>query len=105
MKNGISEYAYRLGAILDELPEVLMVVDSDGRLGYVETKNIKEKNRTARTRVWDMKGDAYLESYCGCTLMDAILALPRMQNFTAPKMKFLESEEDFNGENLTFYSL
>ena len=105
LKNGISEYAYRLGAILDELPEVLMVVDSDGRLGYVETKNIKEKNRTARTRVWDMKGDAYLESYCGCTLMDAILALPRMQNFTAPKMKFLESEEDFNGENLTFYSL
>lgn len=105
LKNGVSEYAYKIGAILDELPEVLIVTDTEGRVGYVETRNIKEKNRTARTRVWEMHKDCELASYCACTLMDAIIAMPKMAMFTAPKMRFLESDDDFHGDGVTFYAM
>lgn len=105
LKNGVSEYAYLVGAVLDELPEVLMSLDNNGRIGYVETATIKHKARTARTRVWDVKKDSQLVSYAGCTLPEACITLKNMTNYKAPKIKYLESEDDFNGASVTFIEM
>ena len=105
LKNGVSRYAYLVGAVLDELPEVLMSLDNNGRIGYVETATIKHKARTARTRVWDVKKDSQLVSYAGCTLPEACITLKNMTNYKAPKIKYLESEDDFNGASVTFIEM
>lgn len=105
LKNGISEYAPLVGAVLDELPEVIMVVDDKGRIGWVETKDIKHKNRTARTRVWDVRKDSELVSFCCCSLPEACIILKNMGNYAAPRIKYLESDDDFYGEPATFYPM
>lgn len=103
LKNGVSQYAGLVGAVLDELPEVLMTLDNNGRVGYVETAGIKHKARTARTRVWDVKADSEIIGYCGCSLTDACIVFRNnMSNYKAPRIKNLEDEKDFNGENVEF---
>lgn len=105
IKNGVSPYAYEIGAVLDELPEVLMAVDSEGRLGYTLTKNIKHKNRTARTRVFKLKKDVKLVSFCPCSFIEFSLAVQNAENYEAPRMSHLLGENDFDDTAVEFIGM
>lgn len=102
LKNGVSTYASKVGVVLDELPEVLMALDDKGRVGFVYTSQIKHKTRTARTRVWDVKSDSEIIGYAGCNLNEVSLIFNNMDNYRAPRIKNLENESDFSGENVVF---
>lgn len=105
LQNGISEYAGLIREVLDEVPEVLMVIDDKGRISWTYTSDIKHKNRTARTRVFNVKSDSTLVGYCGVTTTELVVALNNSSVYQAPKVKFLEDQNDYRGSGDMFISL
>ena len=105
LKNGISTEAHKIVMVLDELPEILMVMDDEGRLSWVDTSTIKHKHRTARTRVWTLKKDHILSAIWGGNRVELLTLLSNSSNYEAPKLKFLENDEDFLGDGSEFIAL
>lgn len=105
LKNGISTEAHKIVMVLDELPEILMVMDDEGRLSWVDTSTIKHKHRTARTRVWTLKKDHMLSAIWGGNRVELLTLLSNSSNYEAPKLKFLENDEDFLGDGSEFIAL
>ena len=46
---------------------MLFVTDNQGKLGFEYTANIKRKDRTAKTRVFNLGKSCELDSYYGCS--------------------------------------
>lgn len=105
LKNGISTEAHKIVMVLDELPEILMVMDDEGRLSWIDTSTIKHKHRTARTRVWTLKKDHILSAIWGGNRVELLTLLSNSSNYEAPKLKFLENDEDFLGDGSEFIAL
>lgn len=105
LKNGISTEASKITWVFDELPEVLAVMDNDGRVGWVKTDTIKHKHRTARTRVWTLKKDNILTAIWGGSYVELLTLLNNSSNYEAPKLKFLESEDDYLGDGSEFIAM
>ena len=105
LKNGVSEYAGLVCKVFDEVPEILMVTDKDGKLGWVNTNNIKKKFRTARTRVFNVAKDSYLSGYYATNLVDASVVLNNMSAYEAPKLRYLVSADDYRGDGSEFISM
>ncbi len=67
LEKGISQKsAPYLGAVLEGVPEVLFVTDEQGRIGWCYMSEVKRKGRKSSTRVFNLRQNALLDSYC-CT--------------------------------------
>lgn len=64
LTNGISsKSAPYLGAVLEEIPEAIIVTDTVGNIGWATTENIIKKDRTARTRMFALNKGVLLDTY------------------------------------------
>lgn len=64
LEKGISlSSAPYLGAVFTEIPEMLFVADDNGCVSWTYTKDIKHKDRTAKTRVFDLYKKCLLSEY------------------------------------------
>jgi len=105
LKNGVNSEAGNVVAVLDELPEALVALDSQGGIGWVDTSTIKHKFRTARTRVWSLRKGTVLAGLCCCSLVDVTVMLNNMSNYEAPRIRNLASADDYRGDGTEFMSL
>lgn len=91
--------AHIIGAVLDYVPEMLFVTDSTGKLGFEYTSNIKRKDRTAKTRVFNIGKNTELDSYYGCSTEQGILLVNNIARYQAPKLaKIPNFAIDFKGD-------
>lgn len=100
LETGIApSVAHIIGVVLDEIPEMLFVTDSTGKLGFEYTDNIKRKDRTAKTRVFNVGKVTELDSYYGCTIEQGMLLVNNIARYQAPKLaKIPNFEVDFKGD-------
>lgn len=100
LQKGISvSSASELGAVIpfEEAGEMLFVMDMNGRMSWAYTKDIKHKDRTAKTRVFDLASKTPLHSY---VFKDTIAGSTFLNNVGAycGKLRYLEAAEDYRGE-------
>ena len=73
LSNGISaSSAPYLGTVFEDIPEALYVSDEDGRIAWTLTADLKRKNRTAKTRAFDLKKNCLIDSYFETDLLGAV---------------------------------
>ena len=95
--------AHLVGAVVDEIPEMLFVTDTQGKLGFEYTSNIKRKDRTAKTRVFNLGKTCELDSYYGCSIENGMLLVNDISRYQAPKLaKIPNFEVDFKGSSEDF---
>ena len=88
-----------VGAVIEDIPEMLFVTDNQGKLGFVYTASIKRKDRTAKTRVFNLGKSCELDSYCGYTEERGMLIVNDVSRYQAPKLASIPNfEEDFRGD-------
>lgn len=98
LQKGISvSSAPLLGAVLDTIPQVLYVSDEDGNIAWADTSEIKHKDRTAKTRVFDLKRGKLLDSYL-CTDMQTAMILVNNYGEYRNKLRNLKDLSDFRGD-------
>ena len=107
IKNGISEeHAHKVGWVFDIDDatidkKLLIAVNTSGEIGVKKVDTIKEKGRTARTRVYNTGADissiAFVPDYTAFSIM------PNYYNYLAPRMRNLMSDNDFSGDMSNFY--
>lgn len=92
-----------VGAVLDEVPEMIFVTDNQGKLGFEYTDNIKRKDRTAKTRVFNLGKTCELDSYYACTSEQGMLLVNDLARYQAPKLaKIPNFAVDFKGSPSDF---
>lgn len=102
LEKGISPAcADKLGYVLESVPPVLMVSDTEGRLGWCMTDEIKRKDRTAKTRVFNLVKGAEIDSFAGVSITDLPIKLGNM-SYYKDKLKELESPDDWRGSDDDF---
>lgn len=87
--------AHCIGAVID-VPECLVVVDSKGRFSYQYTNKIKRKDRTAKTRVFNVKSGSSIIGCYGCTSEESAFVFSNMTLYSAPNMHTLESQSSLS---------
>lgn len=99
LETGIApSVAHLVGAVIENIPEMLFVTDTSGKLGFEYTDNIKRKDRTAKTRVFNLGKGCELDSYYGCSTEDGILLVSNISRYQAPKLqKIPDITSDFRG--------
>lgn len=102
LQKGIAvSVADKLGAVLTEIPEMLFVTDEAGRIAWCYTKDIKIKDRKAKTRVFTLSHDTPLDSYAGMSVTDGTLLLGNIGEYYI-KLKALANANDYRGDEDTF---
>lgn len=92
-----------VGAVIEAIPEVIFVSDTQGKLGFEYTENIKRKDRTAKTRVFTLNKSCQLDSYYCCSTLTAMYMVNDLMRYHAPKlMKIPNFDEDFRGDAQDF---
>lgn len=98
LQKGISvTSAPTLGAVLQEVPEMLYVSDEAGNLAWVDMADIKHKDRTARTRAFTLKNNTLLDSYLPIDYTKGVILVNNYSEFRG-RMKELKDMNDFNGD-------
>lgn len=99
LQKGISlKSAPELGAVVDydEVPNMLFVTDKEGRVAWTYKSDIKQKDRTARTRVFDLIKDVPIDSYCFLDEVNGLMFLNNIGSYRG-KLRFLNDISDFRG--------
>lgn len=105
LNNGISSIsAPYLGAVIEDIPEVLYVTDEKGRLAWIRTSELIRKKRTARTRVVTLKQNILLDTYMCVTEMESMAMLDDLDAYKG-NLKKLHSLKDFHGDITSFKSM
>lgn len=86
-----------LGAVLTEVPQMLYVSDEDGNIAWTDTSEIKHKDRTAKTRVFNLKRNRMLDSYLAIDFARGMLLVNNYGDYRN-KLKSLNDIADFNGD-------
>lgn len=81
-----------------DAPSYLYVCDSAGRLSCTPVAMIKQKSRTARTRVFNCLRDCSVTSVAYLDTSQGLGVVKNVSRYQAPKFNFLESQEDFIGD-------
>lgn len=102
LNNGISKEAGKIVEVFDEVPEVLMVTDNEGRISWTYMADVKVKGRTARTKVFNIKKGNRITSYCVTDATNLLILLNNSNNYKAPSVRFLDSKDDYRGDSKTF---
>ena len=98
LQKGISTTsAPYLGAVLEDIPQMIYVSDEDGNIAWEQTSEIKHKARTATTRVFNLRHNKLLDSYLP---IDMNLGMLLVNNYVEyhGKLKELKDIEDFRGD-------
>lgn len=99
IEKGIAQsVADQLGAVLEDIPEFIYVLDSKGRMSGAIIGSIKRKDRTAKTRVFNPAKDCSVVSYAPMSVNEAAVYVMNAGRYTAPKFQYLESAESLNGD-------
>lgn len=107
LEKGISQTcADCLGKVFQEseIPEVLVVTDTSGRLGWTLVSDIKRKDRTAKTRAFTMYRDATLDTYCTLKAHEIATTLVNADNHNK-YMRMLETGDDWKGDESNFVEM
>ena len=92
-----------VGAVIENIPEMLFVTDNQGKLGFEYTANIKRKDRTAKTRVFNLGKSCELDSYYGCSVEEGMMLVNDISRYQAPKLaKIPNFNDDFRGNPSDF---
>jgi len=89
-----------IGAIID-VPQVLFVIDDKGRVSYEVVSNIKQKDRSAKTRVFNVEKGGSIASYYATTETGMFLIYD-IAKYRAPKLSYLENASDYQGNGTEF---
>lgn len=93
VEKGISKLGVEVfGAVID-MPEVLFVTDTSGKLAYIETSEIMRKHRTARTKVFQVKKGEFIDSYYTCGVEGIENVVTEKEKYKAPKLSKITLEE------------
>lgn len=104
IEKGISQSsAHYLGAVLEEVPDILFVTDTSGRVAWVHTDTIKRKDRTARTSVFKLKGANLLDSYYATDEVSSLLVFRERDKYHEKMTKF--DPADFIGDVASFIAI
>ena len=71
-----------IGAIIEDVPQVIMVEDSFGDFAWCDMSTIKRKGRKARTRAFTLYKNDGLERFGTCT-MNELLTNPLQTQFNS----------------------
>lgn len=107
IERGISQAcADCLGKVFHEaeIPEVLVVTDTSGRLGWTLVSDVKRKDRTAKTRAFTMYRDATLDTYCTLKAHEIATTLVNADNHNK-YMRMLETGDDWKGAESDFIEM
>lgn len=85
-----------LGAVLETIPEMLYVTDEEGNIAWVDTADIKHKDRTAKTRVFDLRRNIPLDSYLPIEFTYGMTLVNNYGEFRG-RLKELKNMDDFRG--------
>ena len=91
-----------VGAVFEEVPEWLLVLDTQSRISIVDTRNIKRKGRTAKTRVFNLKSGDFIASYATVSNDEIYSTLGSLDYYYAPKFSFLKDASDWMRTDLAF---
>lgn len=86
-----------LGAVLTEIPQILYVSDEEGNIAWADTSEIKHKDRTAKTRVFDLRRNCLIDSFL-CTDFNTGMILVNNYGEYRNKLKELKDISDFRGD-------
>lgn len=106
LEKGISgDCADKLGVVFneDEIPEVLFVTDTDGRVAWVLTSTLRRKGRTAKTRAFYVSKSAELDTYCGKTMVASTVFFNHLDNYC--RKLVYPDYTDFRGEVSEFIDM
>lgn len=101
-EKGISQaVAPLVGAVID-VPDALFVLGTSGKLGYAEMRNVKRKDRTAKTRVFTLgKGDS-IAHYLPISVERAVTGVVNIDRYATGTLQFLASNEDWKIDDVQF---
>ena len=107
LETGISpSVAPLVGAVIDDIPEVIFVTDTSGKLGFEYTESIKRKDRNAKTRVFNVGKNEELDSWFGCSLSTAMMMINNYNDYRAPKLSRIPNfNENFHGNISDFKAM
>ena len=97
LERGISKAcANELGWVFTDIPKVLFVTDIEGRIGWTLTDEIKHKDRTAKTKVFNVKKGTYIDTFAS---YNDVMSLTILNDMSAYKdrLKKLKDVSDFKG--------
>lgn len=98
------ESAEVLGTVLKSWDSMVFVTDETGRIGWAYTDEIKHKNRTARTRVFNLYHDNLIDSYASITADVGSMYLNNLELYKG-KLTKLRDISDFRGSEKDFVML
>lgn len=81
----------------NEVPSMIFAMDLEGRVGWVLRDEIKHKDRTARTRAFELNNKVMLHSYAMLDGGIGSMWLTNMDRYHG-RMRFLDAVEDFRGD-------
>lgn len=91
-----------LGAVIDTpVPSMLYVMDAEGRVAWAMMDNVKHKDRTARTRVFDLYQKVPLAYYGFVSAAEGSIMLENLSAYEG-KLRYLETETSFKGDSSIF---
>ena len=104
LERGISKVcADKLGAVFSTKPKYLFVSDINGKIGWVDVGKIKRKDRTAKTKVFNVGKNSYIDTYACYDTMPSILLNEASQYES--KLKKLKDLADFRGDISDFVNI
>lgn len=101
LEKGISDAGCDKVVGVIDIPEWLFVVDSEGKIGYEMLSEIKQKDRRARTRVFNLSKGVTIASYCGCLSTVGTVMLRDITSYHN-KLRYLEDNASFVGDGSKF---
>lgn len=105
LNRGISPAAAPvLGAVLEDIPEMLYVSDVDGNIAWANVSEIKRKDRTAKTRVFDLYKGRLIDSYLPCDFTVGSVLVNNYGTF-ANRLRPLADLSDFRGDANEFVDM
>jgi hypothetical protein len=93
-----------LGAVLTEIPELLYVSDEEGNLAWVATDDLKRKDRTAKTRAFDLRHKSLLDTYLPTTITEGALFINDYGKYHG-RLKEVENFSDIRGDVNAFKNM
>lgn len=94
-----------LGHVFTEIPEILYVSDDDGNISWIATDDVKRKDRTAKTRAFDLRRkNCLLDSYWGTDRISAMTFILNSDEYEG-KLREIKNFDDIQGDVELFKDL
>lgn len=92
-------------AYVCDIPDYLFVIDNTGKIAWEAVANIKQKSRTARTRVFNLGKGCKITALAVKNGVDGLGVLENMGAYNTGKLVHLVKQEDYIAPDNTFISI